>query len=431
VELRVKLPAFCGFDCVFVLEFDEIFVLGVIVADLVIRAGGDDITLMERVLAAAPSCRPNRVVVDAHAARGTDRIAAAARRAGIPFLVDPQTHFLQDFQHATDSWAQLPFGDPRRCTPADLLLPRRLDVLAAAVVEHQLGCGATAIIAPYVHLDRPDNGWADVQVQLWRATGRYLEQQGIKVEVVAVIALGWRLLDRSTWPAALWPLIAALHDDLNPAELALAASKVDQGVRPVNRLASFVAVIRRLHRDWPVLAWQQGLLGEAAAAAGAAGYECGIGRREHCDLPAHMQTRRVPGPAPNRTARGVYTAALRRSVPKRSLAEVLRSEPRIAAQLTCLDAACCPAGQAALLSDTRAHAIAARRQGLDRVTQAAHPAWRWNHLACEATAALDLAVQINTAAQRGLKITRIDIGALEATRDYADNRRQSLRRHAA
>ncbi len=191
-----------------------------------------DIVLMERVLAAAPERRPQRVVVDAHAAPSMGRVAIAARRAGIPFLVDPQTHFLQDSQHSAHPWAQLPFGSPQPGTPAELLQPGRLDVLVAAVVEHQLSCEATAIIAPYVHLERPGDGWADVQVQLWRATGRYLEQQGVKVRVTAVIALGWRLLDRPTWPGALRPLIAALYEDPRPAEVALAASKVDQGVQP-------------------------------------------------------------------------------------------------------------------------------------------------------------------------------------------------------
>ncbi len=401
-------------------------------ADLVVRVGGDDIALMEQVLTGPPERRPHRLVVDAHAAPRMGRVAAAARRAGLPFLIDPQTHFLQDFQHATDPWAQLPFGAPQRCSPPELLQPGRLDVLVAAVVEHQLSHGATAILAPYVHLERPGDGWAEVQVELWRACRRYLEQQGYKVEVLAVVALGWRLLDRSKWTAALRPLITALREDLKPAEVALAASKVDQGVRPTDRLASFVAVIRQLRRHWPVLAWQQGVLGEATVAAGAAGYECGIGRRERCDLTAHMRSRRWPDdPSAGRAARAVYTAALRRSVPKRSLQELLRTESRIAAQLSCLDVACCPSGQRALLSDARAHAISARRRGLELVAQTAHPAWKWNYLAQEARAALGLAAQINTAAQRSRAVTRIDVGALTATLLYADNRRQTLRRRAA
>jgi hypothetical protein len=401
------------------------------VADLVVRAGGDDIALMERVLGGPLNRRPDRVVVDAHAAPRMGRVAAAARRAGLPFLIDPQTHFLQDFQHPADPWAQLPFGAPQRCSPAELLQPGTLDVLAAAVVEHQLSHGATAILAPYVHVERPGDGWTEVQVELWRASRRYLEQQGIKVEALAVVALGWRLLDRSRWTAALRPLITTLREDLKPAEVALAASKVDQGARPTDRLASFVAVIRQLRRHWPVLAWQQGLLGEASVAAGAAGYECGIGRRESCDLGVHMRSRRCHDSSTGRAARAVYTLALRRSVPKRSLQELLRTEPRIAAQLACLDVACCPSGQRALLSDARAHTISARIRGLELVTQAAHPAWKWNYLAQEARAALALAAQINTAAQHSRVITHVDVGALTATLLYADNRRQTLRRRAA
>jgi hypothetical protein len=401
------------------------------VADLIVRAGGDDIALMERLLGGPLASRPDRVVVDAHAAPSIGRVAAAARRAGLPFLIDPQTHFLQDFQHPTDPWGQLPFGGPQRCSPAELLQPGTLDVLAAAVVEYQLSHGATAILAPYVHIERPGDGWTEVQGELWQASRRYLQQQGIQVEVLAVVAVGWRLLDRSTWTAALRPLITTLREDLEPAEVALAASKVDQGARPTDRLASFVAVIRQLRRHWPVLAWQQGLLGEAAVAAGAAGYECGIGRRESCDLGAHMRSRRAPDLSAARAARAVYTSALRRSVPKRSLQELLRTEPRIAAQLACLDVACCPTGQRALLSDARGHTISTRVRGLALVTQAAHPAWKWNHLAQEARAALSLAAQINTAAQRSRVITRIDVGALTATLMYADNRRQTLRRRAA
>ncbi|HEX5404204.1 MAG TPA: hypothetical protein VFX16_18095 [Pseudonocardiaceae bacterium] len=46
--------------------------------------------------------------------------------------------------------------------------------------------------------------------------------------------------------------------------MALAASKVDDSVRPDLRLANFVAVIRRIKRRFPVIVWQQGVLGEAA-----------------------------------------------------------------------------------------------------------------------------------------------------------------------
>ena len=54
-----------------------------------------------------------------------------------------------------------------------------------------------------------------------------------------------------------------------------------------------------------MLAWQQGLLGEACVALGARGYETGLGWREACDLRKAMSSRArprdlTPGRAPAR-----------------------------------------------------------------------------------------------------------------------------------
>lgn len=93
------------------------------------------------------------------------------------------------------------------------------------------------------------------------------------------------------------PLLAAL-DALQPAEVALAVSKIDQGAHPEDRLADLYAVIERLRRRrLPVLMWNQGTLGEACVAAGAAGDETGIGWRERCDLRAGMSDYRPHRPA--------------------------------------------------------------------------------------------------------------------------------------
>jgi hypothetical protein len=65
--------------------------------------------------------------------------------------------------------------------------------------------------------------------------------------------------------------------DLNPREVALAVSKVDQGAHPDERATELVMLIERLASDYPVLLWQQGKLGELAVAVGARGYETGVG----------------------------------------------------------------------------------------------------------------------------------------------------------
>lgn len=112
-----------------------------------------------------------------------------------------------------------------------------------------------------------------------------------------MLALGWRELDRARWPVGLSLLRACLQRELRPGELALAASRVDAGVRPAERISAYAAVIGRMRRHWPVLAWQQGTLGEVAVAAGAAGYECGIGWRlpREPDLCGHVASVGTPG----------------------------------------------------------------------------------------------------------------------------------------
>jgi len=400
------------------------------VADLIIRAGNSDAALIERVLGGRLDQRPHRITVDAHVAATTPRISAAARQAGAPLLVDPQTHYLQALQHRDDPWAQLPFADWQAQAVVDLLDAARQDELAAKAVSFQLEHGASAVIPPYVHIERADNGWMAVQIGLWRATRRFLDRRQIRMPVVAVLALGWPELDRAAWPGGLRPLQTCLRHELRPTDVALAASKVDQGVHPAERLSGLIAVVRQLRRHWPVLAWQQGTLGEAAVAAGAAGYECGIGWRERCDLLTQMRAHtNAPLPGP-RGPRPVFITALGQSLPKRSV-ELLMRDPRVAAQLTCMDAGCCPAGQQALLQDARAHALAARRRSLDLLTRPAQPAWRWNVLAQDAAAGLALAARINALAKQVPGLTRVDTGALAATMALADHRRQTLRRRAA
>jgi len=397
-------------------------------AELLIRAGAKDTALVERVLQGPTRGRPSRVVVDAHVAVGSPRIAAAAVAAGVPFIVDPQTHYLQDHQHLADPWAQLPYARPAISTPADLLRPGLADAVVAGAIEHQLAFGATMLIAPYVHIERRNDGWAQVQVALWRASKRYLDEHGVQLPLIAVLALGWRLLDRPSWPENFSPLRRELLA-LNPAEVALAASRVDAGVKPDERLASMIAVIRRISRTHPVIAWQQGTLGEAAVAGGAVGYECGIGWRERCDLGTAMAQHRQP--TSGGSARPVYIDTLRRSIPKASI-RALVANSGLVTDLICLDPTCCPNGRLNLLEDPRAHAIQARLRSLRDLTSPAQPAWQWNHLARAARDGIELAERINAFATRSGGVTRIDLAALHATLSLADNRRQTLRRrHAA
>ena len=397
-------------------------------AELLIRVGAQDVALTQRVLTGPAGQRPSRVVVDAHVAKSAPAIATAAAIAGVPFLIDPQTHYFQGTQHIGDPWAQLPFADRTLNSPDDLLRHGRANAVAEEVIDYQLAHDASALIAPYVHIQSASDGWLQVQLALWRATRRVLNEQGVQLPLVSVVALGWRLLDRSTWPETLRPLRDELAL-LAPSEIAIAASKVDQGVRPDQRLAALIAVIGHFACDYPVIAWQQGALGEAAVAAGASAYETGVGWRERCDLRSSLAAHIRP-PAPGGTARPVYVDAVKRGVDKR-LIRALMNNPKIAASLTCLDSDCCPGGRLDLLGDPRQHAITARLRSLSELTQPAHPAWRWNHLAEGARHGIELASRINRYTAGAAGVPRLSVDALQATLVIAEHRRQTLRRRSA
>lgn len=400
-------------------------------AELLLRVGSPDRALLGGLMLGAvpPPALPDRVVVDAHVAASTDALSAIARTAGVPFMVDPQTHYLQDRQHSADAWSLLTFATPAALTPADLG-PARQQQLIEQALAFQLEHGATQLIVPGVHIEGSDDGWTQVQLGLLRRARRYLDRERIRLPVSAPIHLSWRLLAMPVWEQALEPLRRAALE-LGAAELLLAAGKSDKGVRPDDRLADLIAVIAHLRRDLPVVAWQQGTLGEACVAGGAAGYECGIGWRETCDLRgASAGHRSAPATDPPLGRRPVYVHRLRRSLPARSV-EALSAYPRLRALLTCPDYDCCPDGASTLLGDARHHAVLARARSMQTLSLIQRQSWRWASLATDTEQGLLLAERINRLAGTNTAVNRVDTGALRAIHDQALVRRRSRRRLAA
>ena len=399
-------------------------------AELLVRASAQDAALLRRIYGldghSPAAARPSRIVVDAHTPlKGAD-IAMTARRAGVPLLIDPQTYYLQGTQHPDDPWAtRLPFGRADKLVPADFDALTQ-EQLVASAVEYQIQHGATAVIAPYVHIDRLNSEWIDIQAGLWQRTARYLARENIALHVTAVLAIGWRVLHPVQGHAALAPALSALAA-LEPREVALAASKADQGVRPQDRAMDLVLMIERIRRDINVIAWQQGHLGELAVAAGATGYECGIGWRERCDLGAAANAHRKPQTGGTRSARPVFVNALGRSIPKQSL-EALRSHRELWMRMMCADSGCCPVGGGTgLLGDARAHAIVQRRQRIDQLDRIERGVWRWQHLAESADAGLDLAHRLNRRAATNVDVKHVDTSALEAVSAVSHTRRVDAR----
>jgi len=402
----------------------------VVVAEMLIRASVQDQALLRKIFGIEPQharsiVRPNRIVVDAHVPLKTAEIAKTARVAGVGYLIDPQTHFFQDVQSAGDRWAGLPFGLPRALTPEEACRPAFLTDLIRRVVDYQVHHGATAVIPPYVHIDRPGSEWVDVQAAMWRKAKDYLLSEAVALPVTAVMALGWRMLHPVQVNEALDPVMRSLFE-LAPHEIALAASKIDDGVRPEERATELVLMIERLRHDYPVLLWQQGRLGELGIAAAAAGYETGVGWRERCNLPEALASRRPSVASSGFSPRPVYVAPLGLSLPRRSLQEI-RQYRDVWTRLICVDADCCPAGGAALLENSHFHAVVQRARRVAELDMIDRSVWRWQNLAEASDRGLELAARINRLANAGAVRNRVDTHALAAVNAVSHLRRLDTR----
>ena len=174
-------------------------------AQLTIRVSASDELLARRLYGLLPGSvrapfRPDRVAVDAHVPLSTNgahlsgaHLSGVARAAGVPFLIDPETYYLQDVQHAGAPWCAVPYAQTAPVTPTELMNAGNQAALVKSVVDYQLAHGATAVIAPYVHIDRPTPGWVQVQAGLWRRTADYIEEAGINLPVIVLVAIGWKL----------------------------------------------------------------------------------------------------------------------------------------------------------------------------------------------------------------------------------------------
>src|SRR4051794_37044110 len=126
-------------------------------SELLIRPGMNDHDVIAELLApgSAAMLLPggrripvDRLVADAHIARKRPQLATAAASAGIPYMVDPLTHFWQGDLCDSDALASLPFGSPAARTPDDFTNPLTREDLLARVVDFEVEQGATLVIAP-------------------------------------------------------------------------------------------------------------------------------------------------------------------------------------------------------------------------------------------------------------------------------------------
>jgi hypothetical protein len=394
-------------------------------AALTLRVGAADEAFLRGLFGLAPGTRravwlPDRLVVDAHVPLSAPALAGVARAAGRPYLIDPETYYLQDTQHASAPWTRVPFGTAHEVSWLEWCDDRFLEALVKSVIDYQLDHGATMLIPPYLQIDTPGNRMIAVQADLLRRSAAYLRACDIHVPVVVVIATGWRCLHPTQGVPALADVWAATAE-VDPEEVALAASRVNRGKSASDRIAEFLMLVRRLSATYKVTAWQQGMLGELAVVEGAAGYETGLGRREECDLQARKaQGRRaLKGPI---TPRAVYVDTVARSVPKRRL-EIASRSSRLWRQLVCTDPECCSPGGADLLRDARRHTVISRVKRLAEIDNISNTRWQWVDIATRAQVGLDLGAQLNRLAARTSATPGVELEALAAVREVADARR--------
>lgn len=396
-------------------------------AELTLRVGTPDETFVRRLYGLAPGSRPAphrpaRLVVNAHVPLNPNgvKIARSAQHAGVPFLIDPETTYLQDYQHPGAPWCTVPYAGRNAHTPGDLMSTARQDALVKQVVDYQIAHGASAVIAPYVHVERPNSAWIQMQAALWRRTAAYLEAAGINLPTIAVVAIGWRCLHPLRGVPGLsemWDALSAL----DPDEVAIAASKVHMGAKPADRIVELLMLVRDLSRAYKVTMWQQGVLGEACVIEGAAGYECGIGWRERCDLQAGMaRHRRASNGHP--AARPIYIAELGRSVPKKRL-QLARAKRAIWSRLVCPFPDCCAPGGDDLLADARMHTVVARARELDQLNGTHATRWRWNRLTQRLVEGIALADDLNALAPSSAGLPGIETQSMRALYQVANARR--------
>lgn len=367
-------------------------------AELVIRAGHNDHTVVEDLLApggAVALHRPiDRLVANAQTAARRRELARAANLGGVPFIVDPLTPLLQVPVDPMDAWVRgLSFGEAEVVSPAEMSDYDK-QRLAADVVECEQELGATTIVPPYFLTSGPDDPAFDVSLELMALTARYMRRNGINLPLMPVFCGQHRAFAAdSAWKGGI-DRFTANAADLGPQAVALCLTPVGDAKDSYAKVLRYVLTAQRVKRaGMTTLAWRQGVLGVAVTAAGLDGYETGIGTGEKADVRDMIARRKPPPPGTERRGGSrvmVYLEPLGRSVP-RDVAEVLLGDRGMRARLICDDERCCPHGVNSMLDDARPHAVRSRARRLAELAEMPHRSWRLHQVAKEAKTAAGLA----------------------------------------
>lgn len=390
---------------------------------LLIRASMSDNLVVADLLAPAGGlqlhgARPpiSQLVADAHVADARPSLSQAAQAAGIPYLVDPTTPLLQSAVSPDDRWAKLAFAAAAPQRPHDI----DVDRLVAEVVEFEIVHGATVVIPPYLYATSPSDPWARLNQALIAATRQHLDRESIRLPMMPVLCLQLQSFGHpANWSDGIDRQISVAAEH-GSAAVALCLSPAGAGSDHYAKvLRLFQLAQRASSRDLPALAWRQGVYGLGLTAAGLTGYETGIGTGEQTNV-ARQQSARKPraddaspsGGAPG----GIYIDTIGRSVPRRA-AQALLGNVAMRPKVMCDVETCCPS-VVATLDRARHHAVRSRARALADLAAQPHRAWRLNHVARHAAAAVTLVDQANkTMVRDGVeeKLANANLRALHET----------------
>jgi hypothetical protein len=404
-------------------------------AQLLIRASMSDHLVVADLLAPAAGLQLHgnrpliaQLVADAHVAEARPSLSQAAQAAGIPYLVDPTTPLLQSTVAPDDRWAKLPFAVAAAQRPDNI----DVDRLAAEVVDFEVGHGATVVIPPYLYASVPTDPWSRLNLALIAATRQYLDRENIRLPMMPVLCLQLQSFGHpANWSSGIDRQLS-VASEYGSASLALCLSPAGAGSDHYAKvLRLFQLVERATSRDLPVYAWRQGVYGLGLTAAGLAGYETGIGNGEQTNVARQQAARKPKNDDSPRSGGGggVYIETIGRSVPRRA-AQALLGNIAMRPKVMCDVETCCPT-VAATLDRSRHHAVRSRARALGDLADQPHQAWRLNHVARHAAAAVTLVDQANKAMARDGVNERINSANLLAIKDVCTFLVQDKRKRSA
>jgi len=386
-------------------------------AHLLIRPSLNDHQVIADLLAAPPlpTIRRSRppiaqLVADAHIAVRRPTLGEAANDAGIPFLVDPMTVFLQSDVDPTSTWAKLPFASAHPLSVSDI----DAEGLVEQVVQFQVEQGATRIIAPYLYASEPEDPAFAMSIRLLASTAHYVRDNDVPLPVVAILCGQLRHFASQqalNFGVGRFVDAAEAHD---VHTLGLCFSPVGAPSDSYSKLVGlFRVATRATQASMPVIAWRQGIYGSALVAAGLSGYETGIGIGEQTNIARQQANRRAKDKS-KRTGGGpgIYLDQFGRSIPKPA-AELLLGINEMRPKLMCDDEGCCPT-VADTLDNGRPHAVRSRARQLSELAEQPHRRWRLHTVARHAEAAATLAKQANRVLESAGAKQKIGTKNLEA-----------------